>query len=177
MALVQVTARRPSFQQSTKDILMTTMSFLPAAAKALSALLLLALTACVQTTPLKSGKVLIDAAAVPKGVTPPRIVTTVAPRVPFEARASGLNGEVTLECLIDENGKLQDIQPVDYTDWQMRDAAVKAVSQWTFAAGSRNGTAAPMRILVPIQFSITYPGDVDIRQKPALDAAPVALKR
>ncbi len=61
-----------------------------------------------------------------------RLTHTVAPQYPDVARLAGIEGDVTLRILVDEDGTIRDIAPVSGPPVLAR-AAVRAVEQWRYA--------------------------------------------
>ena len=77
---------------------------------------------------------------------------TVAPEYPYDMRRSGLSGVVSVHCLIDENGRVQDPRVQKTTDPAFNQVALAAVKQWTFRPARRDGIAVPARVSIPIKF-------------------------
>ena len=61
-----------------------------------------------------------------------RLTHAVAPQYPDVARLAGIEGDVTLRILVDEDGTIRDIAPVSGPPVLAR-AAVRAVEQWRYA--------------------------------------------
>jgi protein TonB len=84
---------------------------------------------------------------------PPDTIRTVPPKYPAYAYMAGVEGTVTLEVLIGEEGEvahsrvMQSIPALD-------DAATKCVHQWRFKPAQRLGKPAAMVATTPIRFVI-----------------------
>ena len=61
-----------------------------------------------------------------------RLTHSVAPQYPDVARLAGIEGDVTLRILVDEDGTIRDIAPVSGPPVLAR-SAVRAVEQWRYA--------------------------------------------
>lgn len=85
----------------------------------------------------------------------PRVVSRVAPQYPFEMRRAGVNGEVTVEFIVDQNGDVRDAIAVKSSRREFEAAAVQAVANWKFSAGRKGGRYVNTRMQVPIVFRAT----------------------
>jgi TonB family protein len=81
----------------------------------------------------------------------PRLKASVAPAFPLEARRNGIAGDVVLDTLITEKGKVTDIKVVS-GPVLLRQAAVSAVQMWTYEPAKLNGQPIAMRLNVTIKF-------------------------
>ena len=85
----------------------------------------------------------------------PLYVKNSAPRYPRRARKKGLEGTVVLKVLVDENGKVKDLQLLRSSGHVLLDKAAEAsVKKWLFAPGAINGAPAQMWVKVPIRFEL-----------------------
>jgi len=55
---------------------------------------------------------------------------------------------------VDTTGRVVRAEGIRYTDREFVDPAVRAVRQWRFEPGRRNGKAGSFRMAVPIEFGI-----------------------
>ena len=78
----------------------------------------------------------------------------VPPNYPFNLRRIGISGIVTVSCLIDEKGGVQDIRVVKTSNEQFSQPALDAVLKWKFKPANKGGVPVPLRINIPIQFNI-----------------------
>ena len=76
------------------------------------------------------------------------------PQYPFEARRSGLAGEVVIDCLIDAEGDVSDVIVVSSSHKVFEAAAVAAVLKWKFRPGRRGGQWVITRMQFPIVFQL-----------------------
>lgn len=99
----------------------------------------------------------ITAAELPAGSTAPRAVRKVAPVVPEDLKRAGQEGEVELMCQIDERGDVRHIAVTQASNPRFVAAASKALQQWKFTPGTRDGQAVAMSIVVPMRFVFDDP--------------------
>lgn len=76
------------------------------------------------------------------------------PAYPFEMRRAGINGEVTVQFVVDSNGNVLDPFVVKSSQREFEAAAIAAVSKWKFRPGRRGGRAVATRMVVPMVFSL-----------------------
>ncbi len=84
---------------------------------------------------------------------PPDTVRTVPPKYPAYAYMAGIEGTVTLEVLIGEDGEVAHSR-VKSSIPALDEAATKCVRQWRFKPARRLGKAAAMVATTPIRFVI-----------------------
>ena len=80
-----------------------------------------------------------------------RLLHRVEPVVPAGAHAQSLEATVVLKAMIDENGTVTTVQPVE-GDRILADAAAKAVKQWRYKPYVRDGKAVPFQTIVLVDF-------------------------
>lgn len=76
------------------------------------------------------------------------------PLYPFELRQQNLEGTVTVEFIIGENGKVLEAVAVATTNPGFNAQAVIAVRQWTFKPATRDGLNVRSFLRVPIIFTL-----------------------
>lgn len=76
------------------------------------------------------------------------------PAYPFEMRRAGINGEVTVQFIVDTNGDVRDPFVVKSSQREFEAAAIQAVSKWKFRPGRRGGRSVNTRMVVPMVFSL-----------------------
>ena len=83
-------------------------------------------------------------------ITPPIRTRTVSPEYPTVARAAQLEGDVLVQAMVSPDGKVRDVQVLQSVHPVLDEAARKAVQQYEYTPGRRNGIpeAAVMRITV-----------------------------
>ncbi len=86
---------------------------------------------------------------------PPVLLSRIMPAYPERARSMGIQGQVVVQFIVDQSGRVErDIQVL--TSLPMLDeAAIEAVRQWRFSP-ARDRFGNPVRVLVsvPLQFSL-----------------------
>jgi len=86
---------------------------------------------------------------------PPRTRTQVAPLYPYEARKTGRPGEVVVEFIVDESGRVLDPHVVRSNDPLFDEPTLRAVAKWRFEPGRRNGKVVRFRMAVPVGFAVS----------------------
>jgi TonB family protein len=87
-------------------------------------------------------------------VMPPRRIQTVAPVYPGVARAAQLEGSVVLEVTVGSDGTVGNVLVVKSPHNVLDDAARKAVMQYRYSPGRRNGVPEAMRIQETVLFQL-----------------------
>jgi TonB family protein len=87
------------------------------------------------------------------GIAPPAKVRDVKPVYPDEARASGVQGVVIIEALIDTDGSVADARILRSVP-MLNDAALTAVRQWKFRPTLLNGTPQSVVMTVTVNFTL-----------------------
>jgi periplasmic protein TonB len=85
---------------------------------------------------------------------PPRTRFQAAPIYPFEAKKEGLRGEVMVEFMVNEEGRVVAPRVVTSTSPVFEDPTLRAVAKWVFEPGKRNGRVVRFRMSVPVVFSL-----------------------
>ena len=83
----------------------------------------------------------------------PRLIREVKPFYPPAAVKAGIGGAVRLECVVLADGTVGDVHVLEGIEPSLDAEAIKALKQWTFAPGSKDGTAVPVSVKVEIAFS------------------------
>lgn len=89
------------------------------------------------------------------GITWPRLVHEVKPAYTPEAIRAGIQGMVTLEAVVREDGTVGDVTLVESldTEYGLDQASVHALEQWVFEPATSNGE--PAAVVVPVEMSFT----------------------
>lgn len=87
-------------------------------------------------------------------VTPPQIITQVAPLYPQEAIDNGLTGTVILKFLVNKHGNTQEIKVVSGPKL-FRLPAINCVKKWKYKPAQQNGKNIEVRITQPVTFIAT----------------------
>src|SRR5271169_2025029 len=80
-----------------------------------------------------------------------RLMRSVPPKYPAEARSGGADGTVVLKEIVNENGKVEGVRLVE-GDATLASAAIQAVKQWRYRPYLRNGKALPFQTVVIVDF-------------------------
>jgi len=85
----------------------------------------------------------------------PRVVYRVPALYTDEARRAGIEGVVTLECIVDADGSVSDVHIINSLDtsYGLDEQAVNAVRQWRFDPARQFG--APVSSIVTIDVAFT----------------------
>jgi protein TonB len=84
----------------------------------------------------------------------PRATVQQPPDYPATMHQNGITGSVTVEFEVDTEGRVIRAEAIHYTHREFAGPAVRAVLQWRFEPGKRNGRPVPFRMAIPIEFSL-----------------------
>jgi protein TonB len=87
-------------------------------------------------------------------VTPPNRTRTVNPIYPAVARAAHLAGDVGLRATVDVDGKVTNVTVVRSVHALLDDAAKKAVLQYQYLPGLKNGVPQAMTADITVSFRL-----------------------
>jgi TonB family protein len=89
-------------------------------------------------------------------ITLPKLVYEVKPVYTDEAKHAQIQGGVTLEAVVLENGTVGDVQVIRSLDavHGLDKEAVKALKQWRFEPGKKDGKPVPVRVEVEMTFTL-----------------------
>ncbi len=85
---------------------------------------------------------------------PPRTRLQVAPDYPVRAKEAGLEGEVVVEFVVNEAGRVMSPLIASSSDSIFEEAALRAVLRWRFVPGTVKGTPVRFRMAVPLVFRL-----------------------
>lgn len=90
------------------------------------------------------------------GVKMPKVVTEVKPGYTREAMEARIQGGLSLEAVVLENGAVGDVEIVESLDkvYGLDDQAIKAIRQWVFEPGTKDGKPVAVRITVEFTFTL-----------------------
>lgn len=90
------------------------------------------------------------------GVKPPRLAKDVKPQYTPEAKEARIQGSVWLEAVVLDTGEVGDVSVVKSLDtvYGLDDQAVKAMKQWRFEPGTKDGKPVAVRIDVEMTFTL-----------------------
>ena len=87
------------------------------------------------------------------GVVMPRVVSDVKPQYTADAFRRRVNGSVFLECVVNREGVPTNVEVVTSLDEELDREALKALSQWRFEPGRKDGKTVSVRIEVQMAFT------------------------
>lgn len=97
------------------------------------------------------GPRIISAAGLDKA---PHAQVQATPDYPFAAKREGLNGEVVVEFLVDETGRVSNPSIVRSSNSMFDEPSLRAVLKWRFEPGRRDGRVVRFRMAVPVVFRL-----------------------
>jgi TonB family protein len=99
------------------------------------------------------------------GVTSPSIVKEVKPVYTREAREAGIQGMVYLSAVVLKDGTVGDVDVSQSLDkkYGLDEQAVKAVKQWLFKPGTKNGKRVAVRIDIQMLFALKQKGRPELQ--------------
>ena len=89
------------------------------------------------------------------GVTLPRVVKDVRPEYTSEAMAQRIEGQVLLEAVVIADGSVGDVNVARSLDsvYGLDANAVKAMKQWEFTPGTKDGK--PVAVVINVEMAFT----------------------
>jgi len=84
----------------------------------------------------------------------PRATAQISPDYPATLHQQGIAGSVTVEFDVDTGGRVIRAEAINYTRREFAEPALRAVRNWRFEPGKRNGKVVAFRMTVPIEFKI-----------------------
>jgi len=98
------------------------------------------------------------------GVLAPKVIQDVKASYTPEALRAGVAGVVKLEAIVLTTGTVGEVRVTQPLDPGLDGEAVKALKQWTFAPGTKDGTPVPVSVEVEMSFHTDRNPRVDSRQ-------------
>jgi len=95
-----------------------------------------------------------DALRAGAGVSMPALVQKVEPQYSEEARKAKWQGTVVLSLIVDQNGRPQNTKVTRSLGLGLDEEAIKAVEQWVFKPGMKDGQAVPVYAAVEVKFAL-----------------------
>jgi len=86
-------------------------------------------------------------------VKPVQLISSVAPVYPQLARSQRVSGDVKIDALIDENGRVTGMKVVG-GPVLLHQAAMDSLRQWKYKPATLDGKAVSMHLLVTVQFRL-----------------------
>ena len=90
------------------------------------------------------------------GVDAPRLLRKVDPQYTPDAMRAKVQGTVEIECIVQPNGSCSNIDVVRSLDraFGLDQEAIKAVRQWRFVPGRRQGQEVPVIVTIELTFTL-----------------------
>jgi TonB family protein len=88
------------------------------------------------------------------GVLAPVLVKEVKPQYTADAMRARVQGVVTLECVVQADGTIGDVKVLKSLEAGLDQEAIKAVKQWRFKPGLKDGKAVPVRVTLEVTFTL-----------------------
>ena len=121
------------------------------------AIILLAVVACVVSSPIGAMAQQTAQARVYKtgdGVSAPVLVKEVKPQYTPEAMRARVQGIVALECVVQPDGTIGDVKVTKSLQDGLDQEAIKAVRQWRFKPGLKDGKPVPVVVALEMTFTL-----------------------
>ena len=86
----------------------------------------------------------------------PRVLRKVDPKYPESARRAEREGLVEVEFIVGADGRATDIKVIreEPKGFGFGDAAIEAVNKWRFTPAKKDGQNVPMRVKIPVRFTL-----------------------
>ncbi|MEM6911178.1 MAG: energy transducer TonB [Verrucomicrobiota bacterium] len=84
--------------------------------------------------------------------TQPRPVSQPSPAYPPDLYRKGITGTVKISAVVTAQGRVSNAQVVDSPHPGLSKAALDAVRQWRYQAGTRGDQKVSMKVLIPVKF-------------------------
>jgi TonB family protein len=88
------------------------------------------------------------------GLLIPTLLKEVKPTYPASKRGSGIQGMVTLDCVVLPDGTVGDVRVTQKLDPELDREAVRSMRQWRFTPGQKDGKPVPVQVSVEIAFTL-----------------------
>jgi TonB family protein len=91
-----------------------------------------------------------------EGVSLPQVVKRVGPQYTSEAMQQMIEGEVLLDVVVKPDGNVGDVAVKQSLDavYGLDQEAIKAMKQWQFKPGMKDGKAVAVRVDVKMRFTL-----------------------
>jgi protein TonB len=84
----------------------------------------------------------------------PHALFQARPTYPYSLKTSGVSGEVLVDFLVDEQGRVNDVRVVRSTHHDFEETTMRAVAKWRFEPGKRHGRVVRFRMSLPVAFTV-----------------------
>jgi protein TonB len=91
------------------------------------------------------------------GVSLPKVTRQVGPQYTSEAMSHRIEGVVVLDVVVKADGAVGDVKVTQSLDtvYGLDDASVKAMKQWAFKPGMKDGKPVAVRVEVSMTFALS----------------------
>ncbi len=97
---------------------------------------------------------LTDASAAIRPQEMPQVKKKVNPVYPEIFRRAGIEGEVMIKAMINEDGKVEKAEAVKASKPEFAEASITAIKQWEFTPATKDGKPVKAEVLVPLNFRL-----------------------
>jgi TonB family protein len=95
-----------------------------------------------------------QASKIGNGIAAPMLLHKIEPSYSPEARVAKAQGTVVLFVVIGTDGTASDVQLRKGVGYGLDEQALKAITQWTFKPGMRDGMAVPVQASIEVNFRL-----------------------
>lgn len=88
------------------------------------------------------------------GVTPPTVIERIEPQYSEEARKARYQGTVVLEAIVRKDGTCDILRVVRSLGFGLDENAIRALKQWRFRPGMRNGVPVDVALNIEVNFNL-----------------------
>jgi protein TonB len=88
------------------------------------------------------------------GVVMPTVVKDVKPTYTAQAMRDGAQGSVKMEAVVLPDGTVGDVRVTQRLNPDLDEQALRAIRQWTFKPGTKDGVAVPVQVDVEMTFTL-----------------------
>ncbi len=91
-----------------------------------------------------------------EGVNAPRLIREVKPRYTADAMRARIEGVIILEAVVLQSGLVGEVDVLESLDavFGLDEEAVKALEQWEFDPGTKDGKPVAVRVKVEMMFHL-----------------------
>ncbi|HWE28152.1 MAG TPA: TonB family protein, partial [Polyangia bacterium] len=104
---------------------------------------------------------------------PPKLIERVEAHYPDDAARAGVQGAVTLELIVDAEGRVAEATVLAPAGHGFDEAALAAVRQFRFTPGRADGKPVPVKVTYRYAFKLEAPAPVVASERPA---APIRVR-
>jgi TonB family protein len=88
------------------------------------------------------------------GVTAPVLIKEVKPNYPDSVKSEGIKGTVEMEGTVEPDGTITGIRVTHALEPRLDEEAVRALRQWRFRPGQKDGVAVRVQVEVEMSFTV-----------------------